>query len=157
MNHNVTCFLILLVFSSGCAHKMIPGTKVKASKENMAVYEVMQQARLALEERNLEKVISFISPQYFEDLGTPDPNDDFGYAELTQKILPESLKVAKEVHIAFQIYDIVVIGNRATADIRYTSRARLELPVGSQWTSHKDFDRIELVRTDGKWLIIKGL
>ena len=59
--------------------------------------------------------------------------------------------------IGLQVYDITVHGSRAWADLRYTSRARLELPNGRLWDSFRDFDRIEFVHEGDTWRIIRGL
>ena len=98
-----------------------------------------------------------MSPLYFEDNGTAQREDDYGYEELKSKILPDAMNVAQEVHVDFQVHDIVVQGDRAHADVRYTSRARLELPSGSLWDSHKEFNRIELARQNDRWQIVSGL
>jgi hypothetical protein len=101
--------------------------------------------------------LSIVSTSYFEDNGTPDPRDDYGYTELSTRILPDSLAVAKEMHVSFVVHEIVVTGEHAHADIRYNSRARLELPSGTLWDSHREFNRVVFARENHAWRIVSGL
>ena len=80
-----------------------------------------------------------------------------GYHELTTTILPESMTVTKELYVDFEVYEVSIEGDTAHADVRYSSRARLELPSGSKWDSHKEFNRVKLSREGGSWLITSGL
>lgn len=140
-----------------CAHGFIPGTQVKDTKQNREVYEVVGKALESLAKRDPATLLSFISSRYFEDNGTPQPDDDYGYQQLKDKILPHAMNVAKEVYIEAKVQDLVVTGDQAHADIRYNSRARLDLPTGTLWDSHRDFDRIRLEKEDGAWKIVGGL
>ncbi len=140
-----------------CAHGFIPGTQVRDTKQNREVYDVVAKALDSLAKRDSATLLSLVSPRYFEDNGTPQPDDDYGYQQLKDKILPEAMNVAKEVYIEAKVQDLVVKGDQAHADIRYSSRARLELPTGTLWDSHRDFDRIRLEKEDGAWKIVGGL
>jgi hypothetical protein len=139
------------LYLSACGHRYIKGTFVRD------IVAVLEKLRSALEERDGERLLSLISVRYFEDMGTPDPVDDFGYTDLKEKIVPESMRVAKELAVAFTVHDVQIKDGRAHADIRYNARARLDLPAGAKWSTHKDFDRIEMVREDSEWKIIGGL
>jgi hypothetical protein len=141
----------------GCAHGLIPGTPVRDTKQNREVYDVVAKALEALAKRDSATLLSLISTRYFEDNGTPQPDDDYGYQQLKDKILPQAMNVAKEVYVEAKVQDLVVQGDQAHADIRYSSRARLELPTGTLWDSHRDFDRIRLEKENDTWKIIGGL
>ena len=146
------------LFAQGaCAHATIPGTQVLDTPPNREVYGVLKEVKIALESRDADRLLGLVSPRYFEDNGTPDPKDDYGYLELRESLVKEAMETAKDISLSVQLYDIEVDGDHAWADLRYTSRARLELPSGRLWDSHRDFDRIELVREDGRWLIVRGL
>lgn len=152
--------LLLLVPCSlvfGCAHAMLPGTQVPDTPASRQVFETLVDIRKAMEARDGEKLLSHISEHYFEDNGTPDPKDDYGYLELRESLLSDALGTAKDLSLSMQLYDITVQGDHAWADLRYTSRARLEFPSGRLWDSHRDFDRVEFVREDGVWRIVRGL
>ncbi len=150
----VAAFVTLL---GACAHGYIPGTQVRDTKQNREVYDVVAKALQSLANRDMNGILSVISTRYFENNGTPQPDDDYGYVQLKDKILPELMNVAKEVYVEAEVQDLGVDDGKAHADVRYRSRARLELPTGTLWDSHRDFDRIRLEKEDGAWKIIGGL
>ena len=142
---------------SACAHSNIPGTEVPDTSENREIVEVLETMRQAVEGRDLAKLRALVSTEYFEDMGTPDPRDDYGYAELTSKVLPQSFERTEEMYVTFRVFDVVVEGDEAHADLQYSSRARLTLPSGDKWDSHQEFNRVKLQRSADKWLIVAGL
>lgn len=151
------CLLLGLWFCNGCAHQLIPGTQVLDTPQTREIYDVVVKLRHCLQDRDAANLMTLISPAYFEDNGTPDPRDDYGYLELKERLVHDSLDAAKEFVVSFQIFDIVIDGNIAHADVRYSSRTRLELPAGRLWDTNRDFDRIEFLREDGIWRITSGL
>ncbi|MBI3179742.1 MAG: hypothetical protein HYZ27_08770 [Deltaproteobacteria bacterium] len=157
MNAMRTLPFLVLATTLACAHSYIPGTRVRDTSENREVVDLLEKVRTAMEARNAEQILALVSSRYFEDNGTIDPEDDFGFEELRAKFLPESLAAAQEVHLSFEIHAVEIEGDRAHADIRYNSRARFKLPAGSLWDSHREFNRVEFAREDGSWRIVSGL
>lgn len=153
----LSCACVTALIAPGCAHRTIAGTQAKDTPANREIYDVLVKLRHSLEERDAATLMSLVSKSYFEDNGTPDPKDDYGYTELSERIAADTLSTAQEVSIALQIFDITVHGPRAWADLRYTSRARLELPNGRLWDSFRDFNRVEFVHENEGWRIIRGL
>ena len=51
--------------------------------------ESARPAPKALQARDSDTVLSLISPTYFEDMGTIDNRDDFGFEELKTDICPK--------------------------------------------------------------------
>ena len=74
-----------------------------------------------------------------------------------KQLLPQSFEATKEMHVVLDLHAITVEDDHAFADVRYASRARIELPSGSSWDAHREFNRIEFVREDGNWMIVSGL
>lgn len=146
-----------VLFSAGCAHRMIEGTQIRDTSENREVLAVLAQLQEAMRARDADAILAMVSPTYFEDNGTPDPHDDYGFEELRTTILPQSLAVAQEMFVAFEIYEVMVDDGTAHADVRYASRAKLELPSGTLWDSHREFNRVELALEQGAWRITSGL
>mgnify|MGYP000985237825 CR=1 FL=1 len=142
---------------SSCAHTLIPGTTVRDTDDNRAVYKVIEQLQDAIRSRNVDALLALVSTSYYEDMGSASNNDDYGYYELKNTILPESFHAAKEVFLTIQLHDIQTEGKTAYADVRYTSKARIEVASGSIWDSHKEFNRIEFTKEDGIWKITAGL
>jgi hypothetical protein len=159
MNNLISTLLIVLTFSVvGCAHGTIEGTTVPDTEENRAVLEVLTTFRSAMQERDADKIITLVATNYFEDMGTIDQSDDYGYKHLIENVIPSSLKVAQEVYLTFEIHNIEVDGDSAWADVRYNSRAKLGLSSGDLWETHKDFNRIEFSMGEaGRWVITAGL
>ncbi len=155
--HDVLKVVFLSVALVHCGPKMIAGTQVRNTQVNREIVAVLASLREAMETRNQEKILSLVSSNYFEDMATPDPSDDYGYEELRTKILPQSFDVTQEMYVSFEIKDIQQDHQKAYADVRYRSRARLDLPRGSMWDSHKEFNRIEFERTQNTWKIVSGL
>jgi hypothetical protein len=153
----MTGLSLLLLVSVSCAHSKIAGTEVPDTDDNRAIMEVLLAYKTALEGRNVNGILNLLSKKYFEDNGTPDQSDDYGYEQLANKILPEAFAATKEMYADFQVHAVEVEGDKAHADIRYDSRARLEFPSGGMWDSHREFNRVELERADGKWMIVSGL
>lgn len=153
----LTLISLLVLPCLACAHALIPGTDVRDTKANREVYEVIEQLREALIARNAGAVMALIADDYFEAMGTADPNDDYDFAVLRDKVLPELLAATQEVQLTFEVYAIEVTDDRARADVRYHARAHMNLPSGNKWASNKDFHRIELARRNGSWRVLSGL
>ena len=148
--------LLATLAVAGCGHRYIKGTRVMDTKDNRAIIDVIEDVRGGLEERDSDRVLKHVSVQYFEDMGTPEQADDYGYDQL-KVLLPQSLDATKEMHVVLDIHAVTVEEDHAFADIRYASRARIELPSGGSWDSHREFNRIEFVRENDQWMITSGL
>ncbi|MBI5507827.1 MAG: hypothetical protein HY903_03630 [Deltaproteobacteria bacterium] len=142
---------------AACAHSYIAGTQIPDTSDNREIYKILATMRAALEAKDDKAILAVVSKRYFEDNGTTEQTDDYGYDELANKVLPESLGAAKELYVTFEVHDIAVEGEKAHADIRYASRARLELPSGTLWDSHREFNRVELAREGERWMVVSGL
>jgi len=141
----------------GCAHTLVPGTQIKDNEVNRQLLGVVTALKDAIEKVDTETLLNLVSKNYFEDMGTQNTDDDYGYHELKETYAPQFLANAKEVYLTFQLHDLYTEKNRAWVDLRYNTRARFEFKTGSMWDTHKDLNRLELVLEDGKWLITRGL
>ena len=157
MRHRLLPAALVSCLMCACAHRTIPGTSVRDTKANRDVLKIVAELREGLQRRDVKAVLALVSPEFYEDMGTPDPKDDYGYTELKDKILPNTMALTHELYVAFDANDVFIEGNKAHADVRYFSRVRLKLPSGSQWDTHKEFNRISMVREGNAWKIISGL
>ncbi|OGQ77540.1 MAG: hypothetical protein A2289_08150 [Deltaproteobacteria bacterium RIFOXYA12_FULL_58_15] len=157
MFRSLAIAMTVVALGTGCAHKMIQGTQVPATDDNLAVMAVLVELQEAMRAKSTDRILSLVSTAYFEDNGTPDPRDDYGFEQLKTEILPKSLDVAEEIFVSFQVHDITVDDETAQADIRYNSRARLNLPTGTLWDTHREFNRVIFALEDGAWHIVSGL
>jgi len=150
-----TLFLALLF--TGCAHSNIQGTEIPDTDDNRQIMGILHTMQEAFHRRDGKALLSLVSTTYFEDMGTADQADDYGYEYLKDSVIPNSLNIAKEIYLSFTVHEIIIEGEMAHADIRYKSRAKLELASGAMWDSHKEFNRIEFTLEEGRWLIKAGL
>ena len=159
MIHSSRALAILLTLSLqlGCAHTLIPGADIEDTADNRQILDILKTFKTALQDQNTETLISLVSESYFEDMGTADPGDDYGYEHLRDVIIPTSMKVVGKVMADFIIHEIIVDQDKAHADIRYTTRSRLDLPTGPLWETHREFNRVEFQLEEGRWLITRGL
>ncbi len=144
-------------FSSGCAQvMMLPGTKIPATKENRAIIDRLEEYRVAMENRDAAKILSMASTNYYEDSGTPNGADDYGYAGLSQ-VLNTRLPALRTVRYAIQYRHIARSGNRATVDIRYDISYQIATEMGDRHERKQSDKRLEMVNDNGRWLFLSGL
>ncbi len=80
-------FGLMLVLVMGCQPQLIKGTKVRASKENLAIVQVVKQYERTVSVGNWKKLINLVSRRFRETRGTPDNvQDDYGYDGLRKKL-----------------------------------------------------------------------
>ncbi len=148
---------LVLALAVGCSQPTIEGTKITDTDEHRMLYDIVMQYRKAMEERDAETILSLVSERYYEDNGNADPADDYGYFELRDTILPETMEATREVYLTLEIQDIVIDEEKAHVDVRFSSRARIEMPSGSSWDTQRELNRIDFVREDQGWRIVRGL
>lgn len=156
MTQAVPIFLVLATTLTACGHTTIAGTRIEDTRDNREVYAVLTELGDAMEKRDASRVLQLVSSAYFEDMGTPEPEDDYGYHEL-RSLLPDHLKMTEELYVDITIYEIGVTGDKAYADLRFKSRARIAMSTGDVWDTQRDFNRIEFAREEGRWRIVSGL
>lgn len=153
------CLLLLGAASglSGCAAvRPIPGTKIPDTPMHREVLARVEEYRLALEQRDSNKLLSMASPNYYEDSGTPSAADDYGFAGL-KKILDARLGALRWLRYLIRYRDVRVEGGRAFVDVRYDISFQLMTELGERWERKQSEKRIELVRDDNRWLFISGM
>ena len=149
--------LLALTMSQACAHTLVEGTRIDDNDDNREILAMLNTVQSAMQNQDQDLLLTMVSELYFEDMGTPNPQDDYGFEHLRDVILPTAMKVAGKIVFNFTVHDIVVAADKAHADIRYNSRARLDLASGALWDSHKEFNRLQFQKEQGKWLITRGL
>ncbi len=147
----------LFVFAASCSHAKIPGTMVRDTKENREVYDVIRELQQAFVARSADRLLALVSHDYYEDMGTPDAKDDYGYDVLKTRVLPKLEQTLTEAHMAIEVHDIIIADGYAHADVRYDTRGHMNLKSGEQWARHNEFNRITFKRDGKAWKIISGL
>lgn len=159
MDIYMTKFTILLLslISAHCAQQRIAGTNVADTSETREIYDIVMKYRTAMEARDAKTILGLVSTAYYEDNGNADASDDYGYVELRDHIMQETLDATREVFLTLEVQEIVVEDDIAHVDVRFDQRARIELPSGSSWDTQRELNRIDLRREDEGWRIIRGL
>ncbi|MGD0839102.1 MAG: hypothetical protein ABSB49_20900 [Polyangia bacterium] len=156
-------FLGLLVLGgvSGCAHTAtFPGTNIKVTQANREIIDTIEEYRQRVMARNVEGLLLLASPNYFEDGGTPQANDDYGYAGLAS-ILSSRLQRVESIRYDIQ-YKSIRIRNDGRAEVEaYLSGAfELQGEVGDRYRRVNDFHRFVLEPAPHgsfKWKFVAGM
>ena len=149
----------LLLLSSGCA-STIANTDVRDTPENRKVLDFMERYRRAVNDRDVGKILAMTSPQYLDDMGTPDGSDDLDFDRLRERLAEWNERV-RDVR-----YDIRY--RRVTYDmgriyVEFTYRVSFELAEpGDQrgkWSRRIDDHRAVLIRDEEKddFAFVSGL
>lgn len=142
---------------SGCATvRPIPGTKIPDTPMHREVIARIEEYRVALEQRDSNKLLAMASPNYYEDSGTPSAADDYGFAGL-KKILDNRLGALRWLRFLVRYRDVRIEGSRAMVDIRYDISFQLMTELGERWERKQSEKRVELVRDDNRWLFVTGM
>lgn len=148
----------LATMLGGCAHtRMLPGTNIPATEDNLAIIETIEQYRAFLIEKNIDGILLLASNKYFEDAGTPQANDDYGYDGLRQ-ILTGRLGRVQSLRYDIEYQRIVVNGDKAEVEAFLNGAFELQSESGERYRRVNDRHRFSLERTsNNKWRFLKGL
>lgn len=147
---------LALLLALACAPARIPGTDIADTKENRAVYEVIDEYVRAMNRRDPAAVLALVSDDYFDDAGTPEPGDDLDRERLG-KALEKDLKSVETERLAVSVRKIDVQDGTAFAEIFYDNYYRVQTPAGAIPRRDSDVHRVRLKKIDGKWKITSGL
>ena len=148
--------LPLLALLAACAPSRIPNTDVPDSKENRAVYEVIRQYAEALRRKDTAAILMLVSPDYYDNSGTPDPGDDVTRDTL-EKHLATDLSKIESVGLEMGVKRIEVNADEARAEVFYDAAYRIVTPAGPVAKRPSDISQMRFRKQNGAWKIISGL
>ncbi|MBI5496414.1 MAG: nuclear transport factor 2 family protein [Deltaproteobacteria bacterium] len=146
----------LWVVSMGCKPGMLPDSTVEATSENKEIAAVVELYRKALETRDPAQVLRLVSAEYFEDMGTADPSDDYNFDGLRQHMAEDMARV-QALRVSVRLIRVEIDGDRAYCDYRFQTRSLAGFPAGDQWITRTDDNRLSFRRESGRWMIVSGL
>src|SRR5262245_54035220 len=75
--------LVLSTFLAlgACSEHYIPNTDVEDTEENRKLISFCERYRHAVERRDVVALLKLVSPDYYEDGGNADAEDDMDYAQ----------------------------------------------------------------------------
>jgi hypothetical protein len=146
----------------GCGHgRYLPGTTIPATEANREIIDTIEEYRVRLMEKNVDQLLLLASDKYFEDGGTPRPNDDYGYAGLAEILRGRLLRVES---IRYDIqYKSINVGSDGRAQVEAFLNGAFELQgdVGERYRRVSDFHRFVLERStvggSSKWKFLSGM
>lgn len=154
--------LVLVGAVTGCGHPpLIPGTNIPATGANREIIDTIEEYRQRLTEKNVDALLLLASDKYFEDGGTPQANDDYGYAGLAG-ILSGRLQRVSSIRYDIQ-YKSIKIDNEGRAKVEAFLSGAFELQgeVGERYRRVSDFHQFVLTRTASggtfKWKFLSGM
>ena len=143
---------------AGCAHeRFLPGTTIPATDENLNIIETIELYRARLIEKNIDGLLLLASNKYFEDGGTPQANDDYGYDGL-RAILTKRLSRVQSLRYDIEYQRLSVKGERAEVDVFLNGAFELQSDTGERYRRVNDRHRFILERHNGnKWRFLNGM
>lgn len=149
--------LAVLAQAAGCAHKPIPNTRVEDTAENREVIDFVEKYRKAVESRDAAVLLRMTSKMYFDDMGTPQGDDDVDYDTLQTwlgRLQTELLDARYQISYRGVTY---TPSERVLVDMLYTGWFKVETPEGPEWRRKLEPHRIVLAREDGGYKIVSGM
>jgi hypothetical protein len=154
--------LALLSVGTGCGHsRYFDGTTILVNDTNREILETLEEYRIKLAGKNVDGLLLLASEKYFEDGGTPQANDDYGYSGLAA-ILTGRLQRVSSIRYDIQYKTIKVSREgRAVVETFLSGAFELQGDVGERYRRINDFHRFVLERaTNGgtsKWKFVSGM
>lgn len=146
----------LFMLTTGCGASMIPNTDVEDNAENREIIEFMESYRHAVEDRNIGKLLKLASPDYYDDSGTPNAEDDVDYESLAQKLATWKERLIK-VRYEIRYRRVTRVRERIFVDFTYTGSFQLKTVEGEHAVRRLEDNRIVLAEKDDSFEIVSGM
>jgi hypothetical protein len=141
----------LLLGLSACARDVIPNTDVEDSPEARDVIKFVEQYRSAVIKRDVPKLVSLASEDYFDDMGTPQGDDDIDREGLQQRLKETFGPDLLAVHYDIKYRDVVFLPTKVLVDYTYIGRFRVNSADGQpRWERRLNDNRMILTKRDNE-------
>lgn len=145
--------------TAGCSKSYIPNTDVPDTKENRKLVAFCEKYRKAVARQDIAVIMGMVSPDYYEDGGNVDAEDDLDYVGV-KEYLEDRFQDARGIRYEIRYRAVSKEAERIYVDYTFTSSWRIPIGAGEEWQRKVDDNRLELVPTkdtnDG-YLIVAGL
>jgi len=146
-----------LLAAAACGTKNIPNTRVPDNGDNREVLDFVEKYRKAVEERDIGALLGMTSRDYFDDMGTPQGEDDIDYDSLQvglKRLRQEVLGARYQIS-----YRAVTFteNQKVLVDLLYTGWFKVATPDGEQWRRRLEPHRIVLAKEDHDFKIVSGM
>ncbi len=151
-----------LVAACGPRTEYIKGTKIARTGENQGLISRVEEYRAAVEEKDAAGLLLMASREYWEDGGTPDGDDDYGFAGL-KEVLSTRFKQAESIRYSMRYKRI-----RMQRGAKDTRRAYVDVLVDASFTipdargglrraDLRDQGQLVLEWNGEKWMFLSGM
>jgi len=150
--------LLTLGHVVGCSTTFIPNTDVEDTSDNRKVINFCEKYRRAVEERDVEGLVSMASTRYFETGGNAKPTDDIDYNGL-RKYLTTKFKETKAIRYEIRYHRITEKEDSHVLYVDFTYTASFQIPTsqGDVWHRAVRDDRLQLIRDGDSFKILAGM
>lgn len=148
--------VFLAVGLLACKPKTFPGTKIPDNDENRAVLRVVGEYQRNMEARDLDALVALASPDYYEDRGTPQDDDDYGIQELRSALAADFANI-QQMRYSVEVKNITIEGNKAFVDFHFEMAFQFKIGDTARWHTAEQDNQLELVKIDNDWKIRAGL
>ncbi|MBN1654064.1 MAG: hypothetical protein JXA30_09830 [Deltaproteobacteria bacterium] len=156
VKNRVLGLALVVVLLAGCAHDYLPDTTVEDTEENRRVLQFVEEYRRAVESRDMSRLLSLTSVNYFDDMGTPVGDDDIDY-ETLQKELRRLRSEVLDARYQIRYQGVTYLADRALIDILYTGWFRVNTAEGPQWRRRLTPHRLVVALEAGRYKIVSGI
>jgi hypothetical protein len=156
-----TLFLVGVLALVGCARK-IPGTEIDDTSDSRAILDVMTAYRSAVEQRNAQAIINLADPNFRDDGGSSNPDDDLDYSTLYTSLANRFQRI-EDVRLDMNVRRMEFDDDTKAARVTYTYTLSFKMPTLSTRTqTDTDIKQMVLKRSpDGegkaRWRIVSGI
>jgi hypothetical protein len=150
--------LLLLLALSACTRDVIPNTDVEDTPETRDVVQFVEKYRQAVVDRDVNKLVLLASKDYYDDMGTPQGDDDVDLEGLHERLNETFRAELLAVHYDIRYREVTFLPTKVLVDYTYIGRFRLNSPEGSRWERRLADNRMVLGRKkDGSYAIMSGM
>jgi hypothetical protein len=148
----------LLALLGACSLDKIPNTDVEDTPASRDVVEFCEKYRSAVTARDIPKLISLASKDYYDDMGTPQGDDDVDLEQLGERLKATFGPDLLSVHYDIRYRDVVFLPTKVLVDYTYIGRFRINGNDGARWERRLADNRMVLTkRQDGEYEIASGM
>jgi hypothetical protein len=148
----------LIGLASACTHDKIPNTDVDDSPEAREVIKFVENYREAVVARSVPKLLALASKDYYDDMGTPQGDDDVDLTGLEEQLKATFGPDLLAVHYDIRYRDVVFLPTKVLVDYTYIGRFRINAAEGTRWERRLADNRMILVKKDkGGFQIASGM
>jgi len=144
--------------TAGCGASYIPNTTVEDTSENRKIIGFCEKYRRAVEDRDVDTLVSMAHPRYFETGGNAKSTDDIDYNGL-RSYLSEKFKQTKQIRYEIKYHRVAEAENKVIL-VEFTYTASFQIPTagGDMWHRAVRDNQLQLMRdgSDG-YKILRGM